>query len=34
MCQPVSVSVLALDVDGVLLDPERAGLGNWTDEME
>ncbi len=26
--------ILALDVDGVLLDPERAGAGHWTDEME
>jgi putative hydrolase of the HAD superfamily len=26
--------ILALDVDGVLLDPDRAGAGNWTDEME
>lgn len=26
--------VLALDVDGVLLDPERGGVGHWTDEME
>jgi len=26
--------ILALDVDGVLLDPERGGLGNWTAEME
>ncbi len=34
MCQPVPVNVLALDVDGVLLDPERGGLGNWTTEME
>jgi putative hydrolase of the HAD superfamily len=34
MCQPVPVKVLALDVDGVLLDPDRAGLGSWTAEME
>ena len=26
--------ILALDVDGVLLDPHRGGLGNWTVEME
>ena len=26
--------VLALDVDGVLLDPDRGGGGHWTDEME
>jgi len=26
--------ILALDVDGVLLDPARGGLGNWTVEME
>lgn len=26
--------VLALDVDGVLLDPGRHGAGHWTDEME
>jgi putative hydrolase of the HAD superfamily len=25
---------LALDVDGVLLDPERGGAGPWSDEME
>lgn len=26
--------ILALDVDGVLLDPERAGDGHWTNELE
>jgi putative hydrolase of the HAD superfamily len=26
--------ILALDVDGVLLDPERHGAGHWTVEME
>jgi putative hydrolase of the HAD superfamily len=26
-------SILALDVDGVLLDPERAGDGHWTNEL-
>jgi putative hydrolase of the HAD superfamily len=26
--------VLALDVDGVLLDPDRGGAGHWTAEME
>lgn len=26
--------ILALDVDGVLLDPERFGSGNWTNELE
>ena len=26
--------ILALDVDGVLLDPERSGGGHWTNEME
>lgn len=25
--------VLALDVDGVLLDPERGGAGHWTNEL-
>lgn len=25
---------LALDVDGVLLDPERGGDGHWTNELE
>ena len=25
---------LALDVDGVLLDPDRAGAGHWTTELE
>ena len=27
------VEILALDVDGVLLDPERHGAGNWSDEV-
>ena len=26
--------VLALDIDGVLIDPERGGLGHWTNELE
>ena len=26
--------ILALDVDGVLLDPDRGGTGHWTVEME
>jgi len=26
--------ILALDVDGVLLDPARGGLGNWTMEID
>lgn len=26
--------ILALDVDGVLLDPERAGDGHWTNDLE
>jgi len=26
--------ILALDVDGVRLDPDRAGAGHWTIEME
>ena len=25
---------LALDVDGVLLDPDRHGRGPWTDELD
>jgi len=29
-----AVEILALDVDGVLLDPERHGAGNWSDEVE
>jgi putative hydrolase of the HAD superfamily len=28
------VNVLALDVDGVLLDPGRGGLGSWQSELE
>jgi putative hydrolase of the HAD superfamily len=28
------VETLALDVDGVLLDPERHGAGNWSDELD
>lgn len=34
MCQPEPVRILALDVDGVLLDPDRGGAGHWTVEME
>jgi putative hydrolase of the HAD superfamily len=34
ICQPGSMFVLALDVDGVLLDPDRGGAGHWTNEME
>jgi putative hydrolase of the HAD superfamily len=29
-----TVEILALDVDGVLLDPERHGAGNWSNELE
>jgi putative hydrolase of the HAD superfamily len=28
------MDVLALDIDGVLLDPDRGGAGHWTIEME
>lgn len=28
------MQTLALDVDGVLLDPDRGGEGHWTDELE
>lgn len=34
MCQPEPVRILALDVDGVLLDSDRGGAGHWTVEME
>ena len=34
MCESSPLRILALDVDGVLLDPARGGLGNWTVEME
>lgn len=34
MCESSPVRTLALDVDGVLLDPDRGGLGNWTDEIQ
>ena len=28
-----AIETLALDVDGVLLDPERHGAGHWTDDL-
>lgn len=28
------MTTLALDVDGVLLDPERGGSGHWTEDLE
>jgi len=28
------IEILALDVDGVLLDPDRHGAGNWSNELE
>jgi len=32
--ETAAVRILALDVDGVLLDPERSADGHWTNELE